>query len=179
MSSDGGSEISLLDAGIIMEDVVENDDNYNDEYMEEDGTYEGFFSGIEYNYDDLEAELTPPNNMYNGRGPCLRHAVARRFETVMGCLEVCSGMDYEFFKCIIANSNEYARMHMNNDGQYAGSNWTNVTVEEMVRFLGIILKMSIDNRELGGYAANFTKRKSVNLGRRYYVELNDYPAWAV
>ena len=53
--------------------------------MEEDGTYEDFLSGIEYNYDDLEAELTPPNNMYNGRGPCLRHGVARRFETVMGC----------------------------------------------------------------------------------------------
>ncbi len=71
----------------------------------------------------------------------------------MGYLEVCSGMDYEFFKHFTANWNEYARMHMNNDGQYAGTNWTNVTVEEMVRFLGVILKMSIDNRELGGYAA--------------------------
>lgn len=88
-------------------------------------------------------------------------------------------MDYDFFKHITANSNEYARMHMNNDDEYAGSNWTNVTVEEMVRFLGVILKMSIDNRGLGRYVAYFTKRKSVNLGRRHYVELNDYPAWAV
>ena len=43
----------------------------------------------------------------------------------------------------------------------------------------IILKMSINNRELGGYACYFTNRNSVNLGRRYYIELNDYPAWAV
>ena len=39
---------------------------------------------------------------------------------VMGCLEVCSGIDYECFKCNTTNSNEYARLHMNNDGQYAG-----------------------------------------------------------
>ena len=97
---------------------------------------------------------------------------------MMGCLEVCSGMDYQFFERIAAHSNEYARIHMNTNGQYAGSNWSNITVEEMVRFLGIILKMSINNRELGGYASYFANRKSVNLGRRYYVELNDYPAWA-
>ena len=132
-----------------MNDVVDNDNNYNVEYMEEDGNYDDFLDGIEFNYNNLTTKLTPPNNMYNGRGPCLRHGVARRFDTVMGCLEVCSGMDYEFFKRITANSNEYARMHMNNDGQYAGSNWTNVTVEETVRFLGIILKTSINNRKLG------------------------------
>ena len=114
--------------------------------------------------------------MYNGRGPCLRRGVVRRFDTVLGCLDLCSGMDYEVFKRITANANEYARMHMNNDGQYAGSNWTNVTVEEMMRVLEIILKMSINNRDLGGYASYFANRKSVNLGRRYYVELNDYPA---
>ena len=85
-------------------------------------------------------------------------------------------MNYEFFKHITANSNEYTIMHMIIDGQFAGSNWTNVTVEEMVRFLGIILKMSINNRELRGYASFFTNRKSVNLGRRYYVELDEYPA---
>ncbi len=162
-----------------LDNMEEDDNNYNVEYMDEDSTYEDFLSGIKYNYDDLEAELTPPNNMYNGRGPCLRHGVAQRFETVMGCLEVCSGMDYQFFKHITANSNEYARIHMNTNGQYVGSNWSNITVEEMVRFLGIILKMSIDHRELGGYSCYFTNKNTVNLGRRYFVELNDYPAWAV
>ena len=134
-SSDEGSEVTVGDAVMEMDNVDENDNNYNVEYIEEDGNYEDFLAGIKFNCNDLATEVTPSNNMYIGRGPCLRHGVVRRFNTMMGCLKVCSGMDYEFFNRITANSNEYARMHMNNDGQYAGSNWTNVALEEMVRFL--------------------------------------------
>ncbi len=49
-SSDHGSEISLVDAGMIMEDGVDNYDNYNDEYMRVDDTYEDFLAGIKFNY---------------------------------------------------------------------------------------------------------------------------------
>ena len=63
--------------------------------------------------------------MYNGRGPCLRYGVANRFQTVMECVGVCGGMDYDFFKRITANSNEYARLNMSNEGVFAGTDWTN------------------------------------------------------
>jgi hypothetical protein len=39
--------------------------------------------------------------MYNGRGPILCHGVARCFETVLECFQVCGGKDYEFFKQIM------------------------------------------------------------------------------
>ena len=49
----------------------------------------------------------------------------------------------------------------------------------MVRFLGVILKMSIDDRKLGGYVAYFDQDLRVNLGRSYSVKLEDYPPWAL
>ena len=47
----------------------------------------------------------------------------------------------------------------------------------MIRFCGVILKMSIDDRKLGGYEAYF-KEMEVNLSRDYNVKLNDFPPWA-
>ena len=49
----------------------------------------------------------------------------------------------------------------------------------MIRFHGIVLKMSIDDRKLGGYEAYFTEGMSINLGRNCSVTLTDYPAWAI
>ena len=113
-ASDDGSDYGTGNTYLPLDDSDHShNNNYDPTYMEEDGTCDDFLTSITYNYGELTEQLSTPVNMYNGRGPCLRHGVARRFDTVMGCLEVCSGMDYEFFKCITANSNEYARMHMN------------------------------------------------------------------
>ena len=49
----------------------------------------------------------------------------------------------------------------------------------MIQFHGMVLKMSVDHRELGGYASYFTEPFSVNLSRSYCVLLTDYPAWVV
>ena len=53
-------------------------------------------------------------------------------------------MDYDISKHITANSNECDSMCMTPEGLLAGTDWTNATVEGMVQFLGIILKMSVD-----------------------------------
>lgn len=52
-----------------------------------------------------------------------------------------------------ANSNQYAQYHMNEKGEFMGSSWCSISVQELVQFLGVLLKMSVDNRELGGYPA--------------------------
>ena len=44
----------------------------------------------------MEVELTPPINMYDGRGPSLWHGVARQFESVFEFVSACGGMDYNF-----------------------------------------------------------------------------------
>jgi hypothetical protein len=113
-------------------------------------------AGIEFKYDDLESESTHPANVYNGKALSHRYVVARRFDMVMGCIEVCSGMDYDFLKHSTANSNEHARMHTIPEGLIAGTDWTNVTVEEMTCFLCIISKISIEIRKLEGNSCYFT-----------------------
>ena len=78
----------------------------------------------------------------------------------------CGGLSYNFFKGLTANSNEYARKNGTDmDGRivFAGLAWKNITVKEMIRFHGMVLKMSIDDRKLGGYEAYFTEGMSIIL----------------
>ena len=167
-----------------IEDSSSNNENpvdpsYNATYNEEDCNYDDILSGLTFLYSDLTHELSPPPNMYKGRGPALRHGIARKFSTVIECVAVVGGLEYNYFKRLTANSNEYVRMNMNNCGKFGGSPWSNITVEEMIQFHGTVLKMSIDDRQLGGYPLYFTKSMSVNSSRDYSVLLHDYPAWAL
>ena len=116
--------------------------------------------------------------MYHGKGPSLRHGVACKFNNTMECIAICSGLDYNFFKRLTANSNQFARQHMNVEGNYTVSQWSNISVQEMIHFFGLILKMSVDDRQLGGYQSYFTKKRSINLSRYYAIELQDMPSWA-
>jgi hypothetical protein len=46
--------------------------------MEEDGIYDDFLTGLKFSYGDLNHELTPPVNMYNGKGPCLHLGIVKK-----------------------------------------------------------------------------------------------------
>ena len=126
---------------------------YNPEFMEEDGDSNTLLGGISFNFQDLNEDLTPPLNLYNGCGPKLCQGVTRRFSIPLECVGECGGMNYQFFKRITANSNEYANAWQNTENNYVfgGVIWCNISVQEMIRFHGEILQMSIKNRELGGY----------------------------
>ena len=182
--SEDGSEIGEGDTYFPIGDSAEEnmvDDGCDVEEMEMDGEYLDYLSQMTFNYEELDQELVPPSDMYDGNGPSLRRGVAKRFSTALGCVMICGGLSYSFFKRLTANSNEYAKKKKSTmDGRYffAGSAWKNITVEEMLRFHGMVLKMSIDDRKLGGYEAYFTEGMSINLGRNYSVTLTDYPAWA-
>ena len=72
--------------------------NYSPECIEEDGSYTNFLESIEFKYNVLanNVQLSPPANMYNYRGPCLRHGVVMKFHTALECVSICGGMDYTF-----------------------------------------------------------------------------------
>lgn len=133
--------------------AIDEDLAENDKFMKDDGTYDDFLNGFNFNNGDLEEELTPLVNMYNGRVPSLCHGVARMVMTSIECVEVVGAIAYDFFCSLTANSNQYAQYHMNEKGEFRGSSWCNISVQEMAQFLGVLLKMSVDNRELGGYPA--------------------------
>jgi len=170
--SDEGSQCPRADPD---EDLP--DDSYDPEYMENDGDYAGIMRDIQFDYQELRHLLVPPEDMYDGDGPCLKPRVAAKFRTVFECALVCGGMSYSFWKRLTCNSNQYGRIHQVN-GKFGGYQWANITVEEMIRFHGILLKMSIDNRSLGGYESYFTEIHQVNAGRDYFIPLEGFPAWA-
>ena len=66
-------------------------------------------------------------------------------------------MSYTFSKRLTTNSNEYARTHQQTNGKFGGYTWANITTQEMIRFHGVLLKMSIDDHNLGRYKAYFTE----------------------
>ena len=106
-------------------------DLYNPEFMEEDGDYNALLGGISFNFQDLNEDLTPPLNLYNGCGPKLRQGVAQYFSTPFECVGECGGMSYQFFKRITVNSNEYACQNADNNNVFGGDIWCNISVQEM------------------------------------------------
>ena len=88
-------------------------------------------------------------------------------------------MDYKFFKLIAANSNEYARCHMHENNHFGEDSWSNISVQEMIRFHGIIIRMSLEHRELGGYVSYFPEPITIHLSKDVSIELEDLPAWGL
>jgi len=68
-------------------------------------------------------------------------------------------------------------MQMNKRGEFGGSLWSNITTQDW--FHGVLLKMSVDEREIAGYKCRFTDPLSVNLSMQNAVILTDYLAWAL
>ena len=123
--------------------------------MEEDGNYDVNF---EWGFQLLTCNNKPkaPFNMYNRPGPCLKRGVATSFTTAMQCLGKCGHMDIQFFRCIAAKSNQYACEHMDQTMLcFGGSKCNNIQLEEMIHFFGMVLKMSINDRRVGGYTEYF------------------------
>lgn len=65
---------------------------------------------------------------------------------------------------------------MNDKGELSGSSWINISYEEMVHFHVVLLKISEDNRKLGGYPICFTEPSLVNLSRMIPASLGCFPS---
>ena len=62
-------------------------------------------------------------------------------------------------------------------GNFGGIIWKNITVQEMVRFYGVMIRMIIDPCHLGGYEGYFTSTLYVRVGCGYNVKLVEYGGW--
>ena len=61
---------------------------------------------------------------------------------------------------------------------YLGHIWMNITVGKIIRFFGIVMQISIEPRNMGGYPSYFVEDSMVHLGHVYYVQLRGYDAWS-
>ena len=116
--------------------------------------------------------------MYTGPGLCLKRGISEKMKNLIDAVGICGRMDYNFFKRLTANLNQFARNHMDHCQRFSGFPWKNITTEEMHHFFGVLLKMSIDNRKLGGYKAYLKAKPTIYLSNDYSMALDSYPVWA-
>ncbi len=69
-------------------------------------------------------------------------------------------------------------MNARNSTLYLGHKWKNIMSSEMIRFFGILLKISLEPRKMGGHVSYFTENPAVRIGDGYTVELRGYNSWA-
>lgn len=113
--------------------------------------------------------LNPRNSWYDGPDG-LRPGIAQQFTDPFECFTLVSGLGLESVARLAQNTNCYFHEHIkprinNRNNRYHSIAWKDVSVEEMYRFLGIMLKMSLQPIDGGGYAAYFrSSNVSINPG---------------
>jgi hypothetical protein len=96
--------------------------------------------------------------------------VDRKFDTLLGACRIAGGFSYELVKRITMNSNAHMRARLVGSKFY-GSDWKNITVEEMFHTFGMNLKVSLVNIRLGGLKAYFNPIKKLYISYDKEIKL--------
>ena len=108
-------------------------------------------------------------SMYTGRDG-LRPGVGQSFATPFECFHRCGGLTDQMVANLTAGTNQYYHSHLklrhaNRNGYNHSQRWQDVTIQEMYRFLGLLLMMSLKPVDGGGYTAYFqTTNVTYNVG---------------
>jgi Transposase IS4 len=135
----------------------ESEDEGND--ATEHGSLTDLLGSLVWKYEDLPAE----GGFVDEAAPCVydgkvgNKRVNHLYSDPFECLQL-AGLSYEFVARLAANSNDYARKKL------LFPNFQTITTEEMYRFLGIMLQISISPKDSGGYEAYFRKTNKVIYG---------------
>ena len=88
-------------------------------------------------------------------------------------------MNLYYFQRIDAHINKYAQrdIAVRTTTLYIGHKPMNITVGEIIRLFGIMLRISIESWNMGGYLYYFVEDPMINLGHGYSVQPRGYNAW--
>ena len=103
-----------------------------------------------------------------------------RFNTVLHCIFKSTAMSREFFQRLATQSNKYARKQMmeRNLTLFLGHFWKNIATAEMIRFFGIMLRISLEPWKMGGYVSYFSVNPTIVCRDGYSMQLRGYDPWA-
>lgn len=87
------------------------------------------------------------------------------------------GMRNQLIKQITMNSNDYVNKWKVNNC-FGGSIWKPIKVQEIYHGLGIILKISIDNCQLGGIISYFNPPQTMRSGPSHMIKVIGFSTWA-
>jgi len=111
-------------------------------------------------YEHTDDRLRLPSHMKTvyPRKTELNTGVATSFKTPLGAFKVMGGFDVDTAKRLCRNSNDYMKMFVLSNRttrSLHGAQFEDITLLEMMKFLGIILRMSLNPIDYGGYPAYF------------------------
>ena len=75
-------------------------------------------------------------------------------------------MDY--FIRVTKSSNKYGQDRLKNEN-FGGMKWKNITVQDIIHFYGVMLRMSIYTWHLGGYTSYFESISRISCVQGYMV----------
>ena len=154
--TDDGEEIEEFDDPQVF--VEDEDSDVPEESQSERCTIGDMINSFQWCYeampDDYVDDSAP--ELYNGESGNKRN-VNTSFVDPFECLER-AGLSVDFVSRLTYYSNDYARKYLLSKGRNPrlhGAPWKNIEREEMYRFLGIMLQMSLSPRDGGGNQAYF------------------------
>jgi len=112
----------------------------------------------------------------------LNTGVANSFKTPLGAFQVVGGFDVDTAKRLCRNSNDYMKMFVlsnrTNRSLY-GTQFEDITLSEMMKFLGIMLKISLNPIDYGGYPAYFFRSDAdIVLDEEQKIKASGTKGWA-
>ena len=89
-------------------------------------------------------------------------------------------MNREFFQRLTSQLNKFLKktLSSNSTSMFLGHRWKKISTGEMVRFFRISLRISMEPRNMGGYASYFQENSIMNLSSGYSVQLRGFDPWA-
>jgi Transposase IS4 len=166
--SDEGSEfaeassVALDDQGDAVDD---NDPNLSVE-DEHEPHFNNLLSFLEWKFElvdhdamQLAVNKSPTRPLYNGPSGLRSKEVALSFQDPFECFRLCGGFSNNFVERLTSESNDYfvafIKPKLGKNHYYCGLHFNTITFNEMHVFLGILLRISMEERDGGGYAAYF------------------------
>lgn len=177
-ASDGTDNDSLSDEDDDLQPEEEDDDpllSQDQQDHEEDREDEGdshinqLLTDLVWKFRCVEGapgpnQLSDLQTMYSGPEG-LKAQVASKFTSPLNCFFTVSGFNFETAARLAKGSNDYfhrfVKPHLNRNNVYHGIPWCDISTTEMIRFLGILLKIGLCPRDGGGYRAYFAKTLEV------------------
>lgn len=74
-----------------------------------------------------------------------------------------------------SNSNKYVRNALDNLNWFGGSKWKNISLQEIILFHGILLKMNLDYCHIGSYDLYFNSLEEIKYLTPFPFHYMDFP----
>lgn len=151
------------------------DKKYDPKLMEMDGDYNKI---LQQNWDrPIWTKFKRRMHDFDGSGPWSKNFASFCFNDPLEACAVTGGLGTDLIWNWTFNSNQYVEGKLFPSRHFYRMLWKNISVTEMYRFLGILMKMYLLTGNEKGYKSLWYPSKHVNVSATCQIKVNDYTWW--